>query len=475
MNDMRWSKYNTLFHSPRFGHFLYNAVSNVMFEFDLPHFQVTERLKDHPDYAESSGNREFITLLESKGVIVHEGDEDKILMQKKYQRNGICFNNSHLSLTICPTLACNFRCLYCFENSRDNKQIMHTETVDKLIDYITRLKSVKDISLVWFGGEPTLAFNTIKGLTEQLLSLDINYQHASMITNGYLLDREKIEQLNDLRIRDIQITLDGPAETHDRRRILPGGGPTFHKILNNVDTLMNSSYEGSCRIRVNTDKNNLNAYADLNSELMDRFKGQKLSVYAAPVDTSAAVNYDRSCSFSTGEWGDFNLRIYHSSGIIPREGLYPRTKWFNNCVANHRNSYVVGPSGELYKCWDNVGKPQMVIGNVHLEDPITNPELVALYSIATDPFDDPACLECSVLPICGGGCVNMRLKAQHFKEEGVDYCSPFRDRLVQYLEAYYNTFRVKEICRSVFGPPDDSLLQKGYRMIQPKTKQRPSA
>ncbi len=97
---------------------------------------------------------------------------------------------------------------------------------------------------------------------------------------------------------------------------------------------------------------------------------------------------------------------------------------------------------------------------------------MALYSIATDPFDDPACLECSVLPICGGGCVNMRLKAQHFKEEGVDYCSPFRDRLVQYLEAYYDTFRVKEIGRSVFGPPDDSLRQKGYRMIQSRRPNR---
>lgn len=475
MNDKQWSRYNTLFQSKRFGYFLYNAMSNVLLELDEAHYHLAQTLKDDPGYAGPSADADFVGQLETNGVIVHEGDEERTFMLKKYQRNLVAFNNARISLTICPTLACNFRCLYCFEQSQDDKEVMSAETMDSLIAKLKGFGSAKDIIVTWYGGEPTLAFDIVKSLTERFLALDITYNNASMVTNGYLLDRKKIDQLNDLRITHIQITLDGPAAIHDRRRVLRGGGPTFQRILNNVDALMNSSFEGLCQIRVNVDKNNLNEYAELRSDLMERFKGRKLSVYGAPVDTCAAVSYDRGCRICASEWGDFNTQLYHASGIVPRDGLYPPTKWFNVCAANHRNGYVVGPSGELYKCWDHVGRPQMSVGNVHLEDPITNPELVALYSLRTNPFEDPVCLACSVFPICGGGCVNKRLKAQHFKEEGVEFCSPYRDHLIPYLEAYYDAFRVREVCRNIFDAPGDSSLQKGFRMVQPKTIQQPSA
>lgn len=39
-----------------------------------------------------------------------------------------------------------------------------------------------------------------------------------MTTNGYLLDKDKFEQLMEYEVRSFQITLDGTAETHDRYR-----------------------------------------------------------------------------------------------------------------------------------------------------------------------------------------------------------------------------------------------------------------
>lgn len=99
-----------------------------------------------------------------------------------------------------------------------------------------------------------------------------------MITNGYLLDADKIEQLNQLRINAIQITLDGPEEVHDTRRLLGSGRPTFRRIIENVRTLMNSSYKGFCSIRVNINKTNIRSFLGLRSQLLEEFEGNPCKV-----------------------------------------------------------------------------------------------------------------------------------------------------------------------------------------------------
>jgi len=84
-----------------------------------------------------------------------------------------------------------------------------------------------------------------------MLSEGLDFKNAQMTTNGYLLDKAKSERLNDLKIDSIQITLDGTKDIHDSRRTLSGGEPTFQRILDNIDSLMHSSYRGKCDIRVN--------------------------------------------------------------------------------------------------------------------------------------------------------------------------------------------------------------------------------
>ena len=113
-----------------------------------------------------------------------------------------------------------------------------------------------------------------------------------------------------------------------------------------------------------------------------------------------------------------------------------------------------------------------VIGNIHENEPITNPALQARYSIGTDAYNDPDCRECNVLPICGGGCANKRLRAKQFGEVGLEFCSSYRDNLTTFLDAYIDVFRSKEICEAVLNPKSGRANEQGYRIISPKQKKR---
>lgn len=61
---------------------------------------------------------------------------------------------------------------------------------------------------------------------------------------------------------------------------------------------------------------------------------------------------------------------------------------------------------------------------------------LAQTALSHNPFDDPKCLSCSILPICGGGCPNSRARKE--KGEDVSVCSPLKDKVHDMLNAYLN-------------------------------------
>jgi uncharacterized protein len=471
---LHWSKYNTLFHSERFGYFLYNALSNTFFEIDKTHFLFLEELRNNPQMSSPAIDHQFQVLLQEQKILVKEGEEKKDLMTRHYRRNLLSLDNSHLNLSICPTFRCNFRCPYCFEHTQQSATVMHAETVNQLISFIKNFRNISRLSVTWYGGEPTLAFGVIQNITRRIKELDIAFEEAGLVTNAYLLNSEKISQLNDLNIKAIQITLDGPENLHDTRRVLANGHPTYQRIMSNIDVLMNSTYEGSCNIRVNIDKNNISGFFGLRSYLLERFKGKNLSVYAGIVDTARGRNFDNNCNLCAKEWKEFTIAQYRHISDTPSEGIYPVSNVCNICSANSLNSFVIGPEGELYKCWEDVGKQDMVVGSIFMAAPLSNSELVTLYNVGSDPYLDTECWDCKVLPICGGGCANRRLRAKHFHEEDLEFCSLYKDNLVTYLLEYYDVLLTKELCGDVLNQHAKVTNKKGYRMVHPERKETES-
>lgn len=466
--SLQWSKYNTLFESEGFGRFCYNALSNTLIELDETRYSLLEACRRGHDLLGVPENG-FFGLLREKLVLVEAGEEEGLLLARHYRRQAAAFETSILRLTICPTLRCNFRCPYCFQTSQKDGRFMNAETRERLIEWIKEQTNIRALAVAWYGGEPLLAFDTILSLTERFLALGLSYEKAVLVTNGYLLDREKIARLNDLRINLVQITLDGPPEMHDARRVLADGGPTFSRILENVAALMDSDYAGVCSIRVNVDKRNVEGFLPLREKLLARFQGKKLFVSPAHVDVMGDQDqaYDGGCYLDTGEWTSFGLELARRHGVRPAWGLHPLGNLDALCVAGSYRNFVLGPEGELYKCWDDAGRPGMVVGSIHAKDTITNAALLAQYSTGVDPYSDPECRSCAVLPICGGGCPHRRLLEKYHDLKGARRCSPYKTRLRDYLEAYVDTVRTREICAALLQPGATAVAQPGYRVISP--------
>lgn len=463
-----WSRYNTYFKGD-YGFFLYNALYNILVEMDEKHFMMIEDYLSDGVIRLGSVEDDFYMFLRDNKFIVSRWEEDDLIMLERYKRTEMCFDSSVLGLIICPTLSCNFNCSYCFEGRQKKYGLMSHEVVDNIINFFKSQKNYDNFSVTWFGGEPTLAFNVIELLTKKFIAMYPNYSNAGLMTNGYLLDKDKVDKLNELRIGEIQITIDGPDESHDKIRKNKDGKPTYNKIIQNIDYLVESSYGGKCSIRVNLDKKNKNEYVDLYLNLKNRYKDSCIRIYPDAIRYVSDNNHDKACVLSKFEWTDFLINAYNNSEMIGGIDFYPKSNVCNICTANSCNRYVIGPEGEIYKCWEDVGKKNMIVGSVNNDNPITNLNLIAQYSIGTDPFDDKECTQCSVLPICGGGCVNKRLRSRLYNEDSLNFCSPFKGNLIKYLEAYISVYRVNEVCDALLlggkGRIGDNV---GWRMIHPR-------
>ena len=73
------------------------------------------------------------------------------------------------------------------------------------------------------------------------------------------------------------------------------------------------------------------------------------------------------------------------------------------CTATCLSSYVIGPRGEIYKCWEDVGIKEREIGSVY-EERFTNQSLLEKYVLNGSHMNNPECWECRLLPICKTDC-----------------------------------------------------------------------
>lgn len=162
--------------------------------------------------------------------------------------------------------------------------------------------------------------------------------------------------------------------------------------------------------------------------------GKNVSVYPGFVHSESA-NPDTSCYFNSEDKGQFISDLYHEYGINALS-VFPRMV-LGGCTMTKRNAYVVGPNGELYKCWDDVGRPEFEIGSV---DSFLNwnMSLVAEGMIGASFLEDEKCKECFFFPICDGGCAKMRLLNNRDGKQR-DVCTYFKNHIKTLLELYYES------------------------------------
>ena len=428
---MKWSRYNDLFQSQRNGWLLFNSASRNFLKIEDRELALIQKIAQDPEHVNYSSFPMLYMQLRSMGFIVEDSADDDLCNIIRMRALTELYAPGNLLLTIAVTRACNFDCSYCFEGNRTGKP-MSAEVEDQLIKFIGRFYT-RDVSLTWFGGEPLLAFDRILSIDRRVRELGKRVT-ASMITNGFLLDDYKVSKLNDLNVSYLQITLDGKKETHDSRRFQKNGAPTYDKILENVDRVMASDFKGMVHIRVNVDARNDEEYYTVYKLMRERYPkdyGSRISVY--PGFVKGDDHPDHSCFFEPIQQGEFIAKMVSKYGVSPLS-LYP-TQGHIGCTLTRRNAYVIGPDGEMYKCWDDVGLEEKVVGHISRFND-WNMALIAEGMTGCSYLDDPECRACYFFPICNGGCHRIRQKNLH-AEVKHSSCTYFKGNLENLLELYY--------------------------------------
>lgn len=278
MQNSRFSRFNAWTYTEKCELILYNSMTGALVVFEKT--QSNKVLIALEENQVAAIPEEFMEVLQEDGYIIgNEIDELKNIEDLVSKRQNLI---DEYFFSILLNLDCNFRCFYCFESHTG--EYLNDIVSQKIISMINKIsKSAKKISVDWYGGEPLLSYDRMCVLNNKFMEIcaanDIQYC-ASVTTNGYLLTPLVIEYLKTIPLSHLQITLDGPAETHNVSRPLKNGDPTFDIILKNIKNAVDQRIE--VMVRVNVTKINIDRIVELYQAIEGQGLKNKVQIMLRP-------------------------------------------------------------------------------------------------------------------------------------------------------------------------------------------------
>ena len=143
------------------------------------------------------------------------------------------------------TSNCNMKCQHCLNKESDLKPInMPTETIFRYFDHFRNCK-VSEVNIT--GGEPFLHPNIINILKYAIKI----FPGLTVSTNGILLDDSVLKFINEIKLRYINISLDGTEKSYKNLRY----GFDFTNIINKI--ILSSKYIPNTGITITLNKYNI--------------------------------------------------------------------------------------------------------------------------------------------------------------------------------------------------------------------------
>lgn len=314
---------------------------------------------------------------------------------------------NRLDVFILPNMNCNFACPYCFEDHRPSQ--MSDETVDRLLRWFAATAPRFKVVLVsWFGGEPMLSFDRmieVQRALRQICDAAGTKLNAHITTNGYLLNEKRARALCEAGVLSYQITMDGPPDIHNERRLLKGPGDSFERVFANLCTLATTQPRANIKLRVNFDPSTLPRIP----QLLERF----------PVEVRPRLHLVLERIFG----GEKLLYIGRSGDDVARrtENVYDlaRTMGFavtatplepgklTYCYADRVSEFVFNHTGDVFKCTVSNFTPAERLGFLDDSGHVVWEGSRVDDWMALPAFDDK-CFSCTYLPMCMGGCRKSR-------------------------------------------------------------------
>ncbi|MDR1772661.1 MAG: SPASM domain-containing protein [Hungatella sp.] len=385
--------------------------------------KIKEMLNEPDKYLETD---DFNVLRDNGFIILKDCDEIHEVAKGFSLVNN---SKSSLSITILPTIYCNFNCPYCFvvEDGKftSMKQRIYNAIYNLILRYIKNYSDKITVTIGWFGGEPMLCVKDMENFMNRLIELEKEYNnitlHGKIVTNGFFLNYDNFLRLYEAGIKNFQVTLDGDKENHDKLRTLKDGNPTFDIIYKNLLSIKNDcKYEDFLiSLRGNFLRSNIKSMKQLAQKMIVDFKGdERFNLSFRPVvDFSIKKNKhgvakDDYCnkqeSVKIQEKLFSDMQGYGNKGNRMFNPLpYPINKW---CNVNKQNSFIFNPDGLVFACDSVLSDKREAIGVIQEDGTIAYNEKESVWRSSIFQSDKYGkCQICKILPVCLGGCTRQRL------------------------------------------------------------------
>ena len=440
---MRFSHYNILSSQTKEGKYvLLNGFTGLLDVIDKEAYDLissyTEADDLPPDVIESlSGIKEQFY---ERGYLTDLSYEKEIAAAKKKALELYAeYLKAEWDVVIVPTLACNYRCTYCFEKgSGYPTPSMSKNQVDAIFRIIPdKIGSGERITL--YGGEPLAKEN--RHIVEYIVDKGREIGRTFFaVTNAHDLDHY-MDLLGDGGISTLQITVDGPKRIHDHRRIALDKSSSYEKIMHNIEIVLHET-TAAISLRINIDKRNVQYILEFLEDLEKRgiLDHKNLQLAASPIvgvgdlritsddirklEKESEERYpqlkDNFMSRTRTDNSNILASLYLGEIIHPKVaacGAAGTTKIFT-------------PEGKIYPCWGCIGQTDQVIGTYDESGNIIwNETVVENWRKNSIAYNE--CLECKYAFLCGSGCRRPALPGETTSH---DYdCEYYRDLFADYL------------------------------------------
>ncbi|OHB83153.1 MAG: hypothetical protein A2Z38_01830 [Planctomycetes bacterium RBG_19FT_COMBO_48_8] len=402
----KWSRYNVFVRENDIHVLLFNIRTGALIRLN------PERQRDVKN--PSNISFDFLEFLLQQGFLVGDDIDELELIANTHK--AAKENTDSLSVTIELTQACNFRCLYCYQQR--NPKRLKDQAYEKVCRYLTKkINKLKRLHVNWFGGEPLIELQTLKQLSQRLRTEASDhgcvFSHF-LTTNGYMITPTVAEELADIGIQNVQITLDGDKQAHNRLRIHASGTGTYEKVLAACKHVVDAGME--LLVRINLNRWNVQHINGLLSDLAANGISPENSIVhvTRTVDHGNIGDAVSSAILNTEQFARQWIKILQTiTGYgFATPSLAPIAY---NCTFDLRQTLMINSDGTICRC-SSSSERIAELNEAGDESNHTNSYQTVKVRY---PLDDLKCKECLYLPMCMGGC-------SYLEEIGQEKCIPER-------------------------------------------------
>ncbi len=276
------------------------------------------------------------------------------------------------------------------------------------------------VSFAWQGGEPTLMgleFFQRAVYYQQKFGRSGQVVSNSLQTNAILLDNQWCQFLADYKFL-VGVSIDGPADIHDRFRKYSSGTPSHEQVIAALHRLQEHNVDHNCLAMITPA--NVRRPEELYHYFTDEL-GLEYLQFIPLVEKDPATGKLADFSIDPDAYGEFLCRVFDLWARASEPQVHVRM--FDDLLAlhagveapscllrEHCGAYVVVEhNGDVY-CCDFFVEPEWKLGNL-MATPLTDlvqSEKFAQFARRKSELGRK-CQGCEWLKFCWGGCPKHRL------------------------------------------------------------------